>query len=110
MMNQKDVEDDAKPVLGMALSEITDELRDEEQIANDVNGVFVIEVLDGTNAADKGIKAGDVIVEVNQEAVKTPGDVSKRIAELSDDGRKNALLMVSSKDGDIRFVVLRIEG
>jgi len=102
--------DEANPVLGMALVEITDELRDNEEIANDVNGVFITEVMDGTNAADKGLKAGDVIVEVNQEAVKTPADVKQRVDELSKDGRKNALLMVSSKDGDIRFVVVRIEG
>ena len=66
----------------MMLVELTDELREtEEGIANDVKGVFIMEVMKGTNAADKGIKAGDVIVEVNQEAVSTPEDVAKRVDE-----------------------------
>lgn len=103
-------DDTPKPVLGMMLSEITDELRDSEEIANDVNGVFVMAVEEGSNAEDKGVNAGDIIVEVNQEPVATADDVRDRLAELSDDGRKNALLMVSTKDGDIRFVVVRIDG
>ncbi len=103
-------DDTPKPVLGMVLSEITDELRDAEDIGNEINGVYVMEVEEGSNAQDKGITAGDVVVEVNQEAVSTADDVRARIEELSGDGRKNALLMVSNKDGDIRFVVVRIDG
>lgn len=102
--------DDDEPVLGMMLSELTDELRDSENIEADVKGVFVMEIEPGSNAEDKGIKVGDVIVEVNQEAVASAKDVSARIAELKKDDRKNALLMVSTKEGDIRFVVLRIDG
>jgi len=97
-----------KPVLGMMLSELTDELRDEEGVAADVTGVYVMEVVDGSSAQDKGIAAGDVIVEVNQEEVSTPEDVSKRVDELKGEDRKNALLMISSSEGDIKFVVVRI--
>jgi serine protease Do len=101
--------DEAKPMLGMMLSEITDELRDAEGVGADVKGVFITEVIDGSSAQDKGISAGDVIVEVNQESVNTPEDVAKRVEALKAEDRKNALLMISSKEGDIKFVVVRIE-
>ena len=42
--------------------------------------------------------------------VTTPKDVAERVADLKKSGRKNALLMIASKEGDIRFVVVRIEG
>ncbi|MCB1385088.1 MAG: DegQ family serine endoprotease [Nitratireductor sp.] len=103
-----DKEADA-PILGMTLQELTDELRDAEAVSQEVKGVYILDVADGTSAADKGVEAGDIIVEVNQEAVKTPGDVSARVAELAGGGRKNALLMISNKEGNIRFVVVRIE-
>ncbi|WP_075996812.1 DegQ family serine endoprotease [Salaquimonas pukyongi] len=101
--------DSAKPVLGMMLQELDDALRDAEGVAAEVKGVYVLDVAEGTSAEDKGIEAGNVIVEVNQEPVATPQDVSERVEELKKSGRKNALLMIANKEGDIRFVVVRIE-
>ncbi|MCG6856949.1 MAG: DegQ family serine endoprotease [Salaquimonas sp.] len=102
-------EDKSDIVLGMKLKEITGADRESEEIASDVEGVLVTEVEPGSNAADKGIAKDDVLVEVGQEPVSTPQDVADRIEELKKDGRKSVLMMVSSKTGDIRFVVLRIE-
>ncbi len=104
-----DTPDEGKPVLGMMLEELSDELREAESVSADVKGVFIGEVEVGSNAADKGIKVGEIIVEVNQEAVSTPEDVVTRVNDLKKGGRKNALLMISSKEGDIRFVVVRID-
>ena len=53
--------------------------------------------------------AGDVIVEVAQQAVKTPDDVQKRIDDLKKDGRKSALFLLANKDGDLRFVAVKID-
>lgn len=96
-------------VLGMTLREITDEDRESEGISADIAGVLVAEVAAGSGAADKGIEAGEILVEVGQEPVSTPDDVIQRVDELRKEGRRNALMMVSSKTGDIRFVVVRIE-
>lgn len=102
--------DTPEPVLGMMLSELTDELREAENIAEEINsGVYIAEVEEGSNAEDKDIKAGEIILEVNQDAVTTPKEVRERLSELKDEGRKNALFMISSKEGDIRFVVLRMD-
>ncbi|MNY70492.1 hypothetical protein D3C86_2086310 [compost metagenome] len=55
------------------------------------------------------MEPGDVIVEVGQEAMDTPDDVSERVEELKSDGRRNALLMLSNKTGELRFVTVRME-
>ena len=96
-------------VIGLTLQEITDADREAESIGEDVKGVLITEVAPGTNAADKGIQAGEILVEVGQEPVATPSDVAERIDALKKEGRKNALMMVSTKTGDIRFVVVRID-
>lgn len=105
-----DVEEKVKTSLGMDLGEISDELRKSEKIKDSVNGVFILKVEEGSNAQDKNIKAGEIIVEVGQQAVSSAKDVIRRVEELKTEGRKNALLMISTKTGDIRFVVVLIDG
>ena len=58
-------------------------------------------------AADKRLNAGDVIVEVAQEAIGNTDDFQKRVDKLKKDGRKLALLLVANPEGELRFVTLR---
>ena len=71
--------------------------------------MLVTEVQKGSIAANKRIEAGDVIVDIAQETVSTPEDVAARIEKLRDEGRKNALLMLASKTGELRFVTLQMD-
>ncbi|MEZ5812128.1 MAG: DegQ family serine endoprotease [Rhizobiaceae bacterium] len=96
-------------VLGMTIAELDDEVRERFGIAAEVSGVVITEVEGGSVAADKGVNAGDVIVEIAQDSVANPDEVVSRIDELKDQGRKNALLMLSSKTGELRFVTLRMQ-
>ena len=59
------------------------------------------------NAADKQLKTGDIIVEVNQDPVATPGDVAAKIAAAVDAGKESVLLLVN-RGGDRRFVVVSV--
>ena len=45
-------------------------------------------------------------MEVNQEPVKDPADVVGKIDALKKDGKKSALLLVASAQGEMRFVAL----
>jgi len=94
--------------LGMALSAIDDEARRTFKIKDGVKGVVVSAVEPNSAAAEKGLRAGDVIEEVNQQAVEKPGDVSKSIDALKKAGKKSALLLVSNGAGDVRFVALAL--
>ncbi|MEM7215071.1 MAG: Do family serine endopeptidase [Pseudomonadota bacterium] len=98
-----------KTILGLKLSMITDELREDAKLGDDVKGLFINEVEGGSIAEDKGIRAGEVIINIGQEPVDSFEAAEKQIANLKEQGRKNALLMVGSPNGDIRFVVVRIE-
>ena len=53
-------------------------------------------------------RAGDVILEVGQEPVASPADVTRRIDQLKRDGRRAALLQVQNAAGDVRFVAVAV--
>ena len=95
-------------VLGMELAGATDQVRRRFSLKDGIKGVVVTRVDANSNAADKRLVPGDVILEVGQEPVTNPADVSKRVDQLKKDGRKAALLQVQNAAGDVRFVAVAI--
>ena len=59
-------------------------------------GVQISEVESGTDAATKGLRAGDVIVEVNSLTVNSAAEVESAVKKAKDLGRKAVLLNVKS--------------
>ncbi len=109
--NGEESESSTVEMFGMTLTELNDDNRAEFDIGDDVDsGVLISKVEDGSAAANKGIIAGQVIVEIAQEAVKSPSEVESAIASLKDEDRRNALLMIADKDGNLQFVTIRIDG
>jgi serine protease Do len=98
-----------RQALGLNLSGINDELRRRFSLKDDLKGVVITRVDPNSAAADKRIQAGEVVVEVSQEPVSSPADVTKRIEALKAQGRKSALLLVANPQGEVRFVALSIE-
>jgi len=94
--------------LGLQLSGITDELRKRYNIKDSVKGVVITGVDAASVAADKRLTAGSVIVAIEQEQVSAPGDVQKRVEQLKTAGKKTALLLVATAQGDMLFVALPI--
>ena len=72
-----------------------------------MTGVLISNVAADSVAVEKGVSAGDVIVEVGQEPVTTPAEVEARVAAATEAGRKSVLFLIHS-DGDLRFVPLAI--
>ncbi|WP_376742059.1 Do family serine endopeptidase [Pseudorhizobium tarimense] len=96
-------------ILGMTLAALDEEQRQAFGIAESVEGVVVTAVEDGSKAAEKGLKPGDVIVEVGQDFVDAPAAVSERVDALKSEGRRNAHLMVADPTGALRFVAVPVE-
>ena len=68
-------------------------------------GVAVVAVDPSGPAAAKGIKEGDVILEVAGQPVSKPSDVKAGIDAAKKEGRKAVLLRVKSREGT-RFVAI----
>ena len=75
--------------------------------ADDGEGVVVTNVDRDGEAADRGIRIGDIIVSVNSEPVNNAGDIAKAAKEASDAGRKAVLLQLR-RDNANRFVALPV--
>ncbi len=93
--------------VGMKIAELNDALREEYNIDSGVKGVLISEVTPLSEAAQKGLFEGDVITEVNQQNVKSPDQVLDIIEKAQQNGRSSVLLLVS-RDNDVRFVALRL--
>jgi len=100
--------DKSKSVLGLSLAEMSETLRQKYSIADEASGVVVLDVDAKSNAASKGLKAGDVIVEVDQGSVSTPADVQKRIDAAKANGFKVVTLLVY-RQGDFQWVAVRTD-
>jgi serine protease Do len=102
-----------KPVtqkaLGLDLATLSKDLRSRYKVKDTVKGVIITNVDSASDAADKRLSPGEVIVEVAQEAVSNAADVKKRIDQLKKDGKKSVLLLVANGDGELRFVALSVQ-
>ena len=106
--------DDAAPemaepeeVLGLTLSEVTPELAERFQIAQD-SGLVVLDVAPDSDAASKGIMPGDLITEAGQQKIATVADFNDRVEEARDGGRKSILLLIR-RQGQPQFMALLVD-
>lgn len=93
--------------VGLNLNTLTDEIRSGYNIPMDVQGVFIAGITPGSEAEAKGLLEGDVVVEINQQAVTEPQKVAEVIEKAQAAGRNSVLLLVN-REGDMRFVALKI--
>jgi serine protease Do len=96
------------PKLGVMLGQLTPEVRQQFQLSADVKGVVVTDVEPGSPAAEKGLQAGDVILEANRKQVSDPKAVADVVREAAEQGDNTVLLLVQ-RDGQNRFVAIGLE-
>jgi serine protease Do len=72
------------------------------------DGVVVTDVDTSSDAAQKGIKSGDVILEVGGLAVRNPDDLANGIKEATKLGRKAVLVRIKSGE-QTRFVAVQLK-
>ena len=93
---------------GLTLSEVSPGLRKRFELADDAKGVIVTGVGEGGLAAEKGIRPGDLVVEVNQDEVNSLSAVHDSIGKARQDGKKTVLFLLEGQGG-LRFVALRLK-
>ena len=91
--------------MGMTLSTLTDDVRQSLGLSNSEKGVVVLRIEEGSEAFDRGIRQGDLIVEVGQKPVNTAKEVAETLQAAEEAGRKTVLLLVR-RDGSPRFMAL----
>jgi serine protease Do len=93
--------------LGVALAALTPEVRARYGLAEDVQGVLIVSVQEGSPAARQGLRAGDVIKMVGQTPVSAPADVAREVKGIASAERQAVLLLVARGDQE-RFVAVKL--
>lgn len=105
--DEGEAEPEEAEILGLTLSEITEELTEQYSLSAD-EGLVITSINPDSEAASKGLLEGDLITEAGQQKISSVADFEARITEARDAGRKSLLLLVR-RGGDPRFVALVLE-
>jgi serine protease Do len=93
--------------VGLSLTALTPQVRQQFNINDQSKGVVITKVNPNGPAQARGLRPGDVIVEVGQEPVASPSDVADRVKKAKDSGMK-ALLLLVDRQGELQFLALNI--
>lgn len=93
---------DGEALKGVAVGDLDAQTRREMNVPANVHGAVVIEVEEGSAAREAGLKPGDVIIEINRQAVKGAEDAVKLTENPKD---KTTLLRIWSNGGS-RYLVI----
>jgi serine protease Do len=95
--------------LGLSLATLDQEMRSQYKIPAEVHGVLVTDVDPEGAAADKNLRPGDIIVEVQNQAVRTPDDIAKKVEADAKSGRKLEMFLIN-RGGQMTFIALPLAG
>jgi serine protease Do len=97
----------AVPALGLKLASVDGNARQRLGLADDAQGAVVVAVDGGKDAAEKGLRPGDVITRINQQPVDGPTDVVRAVETAAKAERKSVLVMVE-RNRQSRFVAIEL--
>ena len=100
----------AQRALGLGLTPLTPDLARRVNLPPDARGVVVTAVDPSSDAAERGLQRGDLIISVNNRPVATAADVVAAVAEARRANRTGVVLLVRRGRGAEQFVGIDISG
>jgi serine protease Do len=82
------------PTIGIGLADLTPDIREALNLPRRENGAVIESVAPDKPAADAGLQAGDIIVSINQQPVKSAKEAKAAVAEAGKSGRKSVLFLI----------------
>ena len=81
--------------LGIGVGLLTPAVRQAAGLPASMQGVVIESVRAGSDAQHKGVAKGDVIVQANQQPVRTPADLVAALASARKEGRPAVFLLIN---------------
>ena len=90
---------------GLTLQNINPQSRRDFELGDNASGALVVDVDRSSAAFEAGIRVGDVIAEIDQQAVGSAKTAVEALTKAEKSGRKSVLIFVQSR-GTVRFIAL----
>jgi serine protease Do len=88
---------------GVSVENLTPETAREMKLAPETKGVVVADIDPSSHAAEAGLRAGDVIQQVNRQAVKSVQDFDRAMTSSKKD---DPTLLLVNREGNTLFVAV----
>jgi serine protease Do len=98
-------ESPSRRVLGVQLSALTEDLRQQLGLSDDIRGVVITDIADGSPAARQGLQQGDIIEQVAQRKVASPGEVDRLVEQAVKKNAASVLLLVNRQGSELFLAV-----
>ena len=92
----------------MALEPADEAARERFEVEGE-RGLLVSGVRGESEAAEKGIRPGDMILEAGGADVASVADFNAAVTEARDQGRRAVLVLVANRNGGVRYVALQFD-
>ena len=80
-------------------------MRQQLGLADDVRGVVIVDVAEGSPAAQQGCRQGDIIEQVARRKVSSPADVDRLVEQAASKNPPSVLLLVNRQGNEIFLAV-----
>ena len=100
----------ASQTLGLSLQALSPQISRALNLPANARGVVVTAVDPASDAAEKGLQRGDVIMSINRQTVSTPAQVAAAVAAAKRAGRSSVLLLIKRGTTPEAFVGVAIPG
>ncbi|MEP1151426.1 MAG: Do family serine endopeptidase [Balneola sp.] len=101
-------EESMKEKLGFTVAELDENIRRQLQLDSSDEGVVVNRIEESSNAYDRGLRRGDVIITVKNQKVKTASEFYDELEELEEKGDEVVLLKIIRNNGN-QFIAFELD-
>jgi Do/DeqQ family serine protease len=104
--NEGDSTAEDRTALGVSVAPLTPELANRYNLPRNAKGVVVEDVNPDGRAADAGLQAGDLILQVNRQSVANVEDLREAVRRSAN----RPVLLLISREGQNHFLTVRANG
>jgi len=94
--------------VGMALSPLSPDAREQLGLGESAHGVVVANVVPGSRAEESGVEAGDLILRIGNDPVVSPREVVAKIHQAEHD-KKQAVPLLVTRNGTTYYLALQLQ-
>jgi serine protease Do len=94
--------------LGLQLSPMTPRFAQQLGVSAETGGLVILDVDAGSDAGQKGIQPGDIVVSANYKSVDAVAQLESIVGAAKADGRETVLLRIQRRGRPLTYVPIRL--